>query len=101
MPTQRYTIELNGAGQISQPEVMLENETPVAMVSTDFQNWSGETTLHVTGLLDYQMKCHGLSGTGWTFKITNEDSNKEVLSIEGVTGEKFPNMSRRSGSTNP
>src|SRR5688500_7639054 len=99
MATQQYRVELIGKGPLSNPKVLLENDFPVQMTTSDLETWIGETSLDVVGLLDYQMKCHGLSGTGWDFKITNKKNGKAVVTLDGTTGEKYPNMSRRFGST--
>lgn len=101
MSKEKYKVEITSASaQTDFPRARLEF-AGFRLTSSDFKNWSGENEIEVSGQLDYSIKIWAVSGTRWSMKITNVNSNAIVFQDTGHTGDKIPNHSYRSGSTNP
>ncbi len=101
MAKEKYSILIQGVGVLHGPSVVLEDTFNVDISSADGKKWTANVELDVTGNLEYEMRCSGISGTKWSFEVTNLKSDEKVVDLKGTTGEKFVNRSKRSGSTNP
>lgn len=96
MPTKTYTLELKGKGVLSDPRVLLEGKS-INVRSFDGQvTWSAKgLALEVDEVLNIEMSCKALTGTGWTFFVMDDIAQVKVYTAEGKTGEKLKTRNGR------
>jgi hypothetical protein len=107
MAQKNYSIKLEGKSQLHEPVIKLEDILINIWSLDGGLSWENKkVTLDVTEKLDIYMSCKAISGTGWKFSVSEKESNKNIYSTDGVTGEKLesqngkriPNFSERKVS---
>ena len=116
MPDHKYKAKLTGQGTINNAFIYLEKipsqifsgrAIPILLYpdSGDKTSWvNDEIEIYVEDELEYQLNVNAVSGTGWTFVLTNVDSTRKVIDISGETGdvpEDGYNVSVREASVQP
>ena len=97
MPQLNLKAVVTGVGAINNTYIYLENVptddqdgVPILLYPTNSQKKEWDTVepiqLEVHGDLEYQVNVHALKGTKWTFKLTNVDTEAELINISGKTG---------------
>ncbi|WP_342087713.1 hypothetical protein [Dyadobacter sp. OTU695] len=103
MKTINYRVVLDGVGVLHSPKIHLEN-IQINLVSNNLKRWEcEEVAIPVDGELNVRLGCFAISGTKWTFRITNKDQGTKVLDESGQTGSNVnkPNESDENFSIDP
>ena len=116
MAAYEYDAVVTGDGRITSVVLYLEKIpnpptydptiTPImlkAKTSSEKEYERKKIKLHVTGDLDYMIIVNAISGTSWTFTLTEKGSKKKVIELEDQeTGDgDYANKSIVTASVKP
>lgn len=90
-------VKLEGKSQLHLPSVLLEDLYPINLFSIDGGvTWRNDNvTIPLEGDLNILMSCRAISGTKWTFTVTNKETGKDLISESQRTGDP---MDHRDGA---
>jgi hypothetical protein len=89
MSTISLKIKIEGKSQLHLPSVVLEKLYPINLFSFDGGvTWrNDDVTVPLDGNLDVLVSCRAITGTKWTFTVTNKETGKDIINTSGKTGD--------------